>query len=207
MSLYEILGVAAEATQSEITKAYRKLAQKFHPDRPEGDTQKFQAITRAYEILSDVDRRARYDETGDENEGPSIKERAINFLMELFEEMLNGDLYGNLIDRCKEHISCKQVSLVSLETRTRIDITKLEKALGRVSCTGTNIFELVASKKLAHLKAQIVDIEQTQKLLKEMCTRLEEHTDNAPQIMQMDHHFLKGNLFNPRNFGFTFPGT
>lgn len=65
--LYEMLGVSKSATASEIKKAYRKLAVKYHPDKnPDDDSaeEKFKEIGSAYEILSDEDKRAAYDRYG-----------------------------------------------------------------------------------------------------------------------------------------------
>ena len=64
MNLYEVLGVDFQATQQEIKDAYRRLAQRYHPDRDTGDKEMFQSITAAYEILGDPELRQRYDETG-----------------------------------------------------------------------------------------------------------------------------------------------
>lgn len=64
---YEILGVPKDADDSTIKKAYRKIAMKFHPDRNQGDKaaeEKFKEAAEAYEILSDKDKRARYDRFG-----------------------------------------------------------------------------------------------------------------------------------------------
>lgn len=60
MDHYQILGVAKEATDTEIKKAYRKLASKHHPDKG-GDAEKFKEIQKAYETLSDPNKRAQYD--------------------------------------------------------------------------------------------------------------------------------------------------
>ena len=64
---YEVLGVAKDASAEEIKKAYRKGAMKYHPDRNPGDKtaeEKFKEIGEAYEVLSDPDKRARYDQYG-----------------------------------------------------------------------------------------------------------------------------------------------
>ena len=64
---YEVLGVGKSAEQTEIKKAYRKLAIKYHPDKNPGDSkaeEMFKEAAEAYEILSDADKRARYDRYG-----------------------------------------------------------------------------------------------------------------------------------------------
>ena len=64
---YEVLAVAKAAGAPEIKSAYRKLAQKYHPDRNPGDAEaeeKFKEAAEAYAVLSDTDKRTRYDHYG-----------------------------------------------------------------------------------------------------------------------------------------------
>lgn len=64
---YEVLGVAKGATEREIKKAYKRLAMKFHPDRNDGDAaaaEKFKEVKEAYEVLSDPQKKAAYDQYG-----------------------------------------------------------------------------------------------------------------------------------------------
>lgn len=64
---YEVLGVEKNASDAEIKKAYRKLAMKYHPDQNPGDKtaeEKFKEVGEAYEVLSDADKKARYDQYG-----------------------------------------------------------------------------------------------------------------------------------------------
>lgn len=64
---YEILGTAKNASEAELKKAYRRLAMKYHPDRNAGDTEaetRFKEVKEAYEILSEPQKRAAYDQFG-----------------------------------------------------------------------------------------------------------------------------------------------
>lgn len=64
---YEVLGIAKDADENTIKRAYRKLAMKYHPDRNPDDTtaaENFREVTEAYEVLTDANKRARYDQYG-----------------------------------------------------------------------------------------------------------------------------------------------
>lgn len=105
---YKVLGVSKEATDKEITRAYRKLAKKYHPDANPGSEDKFKEISAAYDVLDDAERRKEYDEvrrlgplagglgnfgrggTGDGTSG------GFNFRLDDL-----GDIFGNLFGNAR----------------------------------------------------------------------------------------------------------
>lgn len=66
MNPYDVLGVSKDASDQEIKRAYRKLSKKYHPDlnHEPGAEEKFKEVNEAYEILSDPQKKAQYDQFG-----------------------------------------------------------------------------------------------------------------------------------------------
>jgi len=92
---YKLLGVSENASQKEIKKAYRKKAKKFHPDSNSdtADEEKFKKINKAYDILGDEEKRAKYDQfgkagvTGNASAG---HQRAASNFQDIFEQIFGG---------------------------------------------------------------------------------------------------------------------
>lgn len=97
---YEVLSVKREASEKEIATAYRKLAVKYHPDSNPGDedaTAKFKEAAEAYEVLSDADKRARYDRYGHAGvQGQHHEFQSAEDVFEIFGDLFGGGMFGDL---------------------------------------------------------------------------------------------------------------
>ncbi len=96
---YDILGVPKNAAEEDIKKAYRKLAMKHHPDRNQGDDikkseEKFKEAKEAYEMLSDPQKRAAYDQHGHAGVDPNIGGRGGENMGGFAEAF--GDIFGDI---------------------------------------------------------------------------------------------------------------
>ena len=107
---YEVLGVSKSASADELKKAYRKLAMQYHPDRnPDNKeaTDKFKEVCEAYEVLSDTDKRHRYDQYGHDGMKSAFGPGGFDFgrdfthtgdFQDLFENIFGGgfgDIFGS----------------------------------------------------------------------------------------------------------------
>src|SRR3954453_12925158 len=98
---YEVLGLKREASFEEIKKSYRQMALKFHPDKNPGDAAaetRFKEAAEAYEVLSDQEKRARYDRYGHAGlDGAGVHNfRNAEDIMSAFSDIFGGGLFGDM---------------------------------------------------------------------------------------------------------------
>ena len=118
---YEVLGVPKDASADDIKKAYRKMAMKYHPDRNPGDKEaeeKFKEVGEAYEVLSDADKKARYDQYGFAGVDPNFGAGAGGYGggfggFDGFSDL--GDIFGGFLVGC-----ALAVALAALSARWRL---------------------------------------------------------------------------------------
>jgi molecular chaperone DnaJ len=110
---YEVLGVSRNASDAEIKKAFRKLAFQYHPDRnrePEAE-EKFKIINEAYQVLSDPEKRNRYDRYGRVDVEGGFSDFGFGGLGDIFESFWEG--FGNIFGRTAQRVPQKGESLQS----------------------------------------------------------------------------------------------
>lgn len=114
MNPYEVLGVDGRATLKMIKTAWRKLSAVYHPDKETGDREKFEEAKLAFDVLSNPERRKRYDTTGRTDDSPVTPKRvraAFEYIMGQVIDAQRPD--GSTDDPCWENIRDK--ILLSIE--------------------------------------------------------------------------------------------
>jgi len=141
---YEVLGVASQATEAELKKAFRALAMQYHPDRNPGDKQaeeRFREASEAYAVLSDPDKRAHYDRFGTApgSGGAGGFDSGFGSLFEdIFENFLGGGGRGRRTRAARAEDLQYELKITLEEAaaglETKIQIPRLETCQ---TCSGT----------------------------------------------------------------------
>ena len=124
---YQVLGVAKNASAAEIKKAYRKLAQEFHPDRNAGDKEaeeRFKEAAEAYAVLGDGEKRARYDRFGHAGvqgtggQGPGFNADIFNMLAQEMNDHAVEEFAKYFIGRPSNWLEVTKKSVLAARTAT-----------------------------------------------------------------------------------------
>lgn len=136
---YEVLQISRHADEETIHRVYRMMAARYHPDNPKsGDTERFLAMRKAYEVLSDPARRAQYDRT----HRPADEDALPIFELEDFTDGLEGEvnrrlgILSVLYHRRRINGSKPGISLLDLERRMALPREYLDFALWYLQSKG-----------------------------------------------------------------------
>lgn len=147
---YKTLGIDRHALADEIRAAYRKLAQRLHPDK-NGGVDEFQALEEAYRVLSDPEARARYDRGEDPGNPESKEQKAMSRLAKMFQQaagVARDD--KDMIALIREGIAASIKNGQQQINANRQAIEKAEHTLGRVTYNGegVNLLEGVINEQI-----------------------------------------------------------
>jgi len=179
MNPYTILEISPQASDEEIKKKFRVLAQRYHPDRVGGNEEKFKQVNLAYSILNDPVRKKHFDTTGQYNVNPSFREEAINNLAKLLTYFINEidpDL-ENLIVCMKNDIQREKNTITTQISVCITKITKLEKFLKKIKRKkdGENILKAFVASQITSQENNINSLNRNLEVGDKMLEILEDY--------------------------------
>lgn len=187
VDLYAVLGLKKTATAAQVRKAYRKLAAKYHPDQNPGEdvVAQYHAVCEAYEVLSDPERRRRYDETGDASRPPPPDQELLSVIapavIRVFQECHTGqttipgwfgesksdpkrtDLAARVRDLLKPDLAKIEDHITSLKKAKKL----LAEIAGRFSVdSGPNLLDELVRSQARGVESDLAAAEQRAGVLK-----------------------------------------
>ncbi|MBV7457358.1 DnaJ domain-containing protein [Acidovorax sp. sif1233] len=156
---YATLGVARDANHAEIVRAYRRAASHAHPDRG-GSKERMQALNMAKDVLTDPERRARYD-AGEDDTRQAAEDKARTLILKLFAEAIEQDA----IDPVKGVRAALNTGIAEVAVKMRAlsrAIVRLGAQRNRVTAkTERNVFKELLDAAIASSEASIRKLEDT----------------------------------------------
>jgi curved DNA-binding protein CbpA len=130
---YETLGVHKNETQEGIKDHYRMLSKKYHPDRPDGNAEKFKKLASAYEVLSDPERRKIYDLTGSDVTAAEFDRKAGGLLQQIFQLVVTQNGLAKMPSVDVITVMNEQMNLGMRELEKNIEVARTSrKGIGKV---------------------------------------------------------------------------
>lgn len=163
---YSVLGVGKDATPAQIKKAFRKKASENHSDKNGGDDTAMAAINMAYKLLSNPEKRKRYDETGDDGiYTHTIEEQAVNVIMMLASQIIEKapEHVGIVAEITKALKRAEQECTQTIAEKKR-SIAKFERRSKTVKAKKNNLLQGLFQQHIDQLKQTIAALENNIKI-------------------------------------------
>lgn len=195
MDLYKLLGLNSDASEEDIKRGYRTESKVHHPDKG-GDTELFKQIAKAYSILSDPEKRKRYD-SGESAEsiskaGVSVELLILRQLVELFTNIVlstDQPQYSDIVAQMKHHL---KNNLNKIDHGMKTELTKIERleiVLNRIKkSSGENIFIGSAQAQITNIKLLIANMEASKSHNEKALKMLEDYSYQVDENPNLAHY-------------------
>lgn len=180
MDLYKILGIKKGASDKEVKEAFRKRAQKVHPDRKGGNEEEMARLNLAYQTLSDPEKKERYDTTGSVIPPTPIRHEAIQILVKIMDDITEAMQEGDLIKKTWEIVTSNMVVLtqtkgVLVKKLAYIKKVKTKIELKNKKAGKDNIYMVFFDNKIEKLEKALKDAERAEKIAAVVLEILDEY--------------------------------
>lgn len=179
---YATLGVAQDASLDDIKRAYRRAARHAHPDRG-GSHERMQALNKAKDVLTDPERRARYD-AGEDDTRDTIDDRARALVLQLFAEAIDlnaRDPFRGALDGLNDGIQQAAQKIVA----TQRAITRMNTQRDRVTAkTERNVFKDLLDGAIASAESALVKLESTKATAQRAIDILTSEYEPGPGVVE-----------------------
>lgn len=201
-SLYTILDVENDASQEDIKKAYRKKAQAHHPDKEGGDEELFKEIQKAYEILSDANKRKHYDETGEESKD-NLNNEVIESLIGIVLNVIQGNdvKRNNILATAITLVNRQQDTHRSKRKQATLEHERLVEAARRITCVKgkENILKLAIESQANRIKLAMREIDKVLAIGEEILVVIADYSYETDQPQSP----AASSVYRPWNSHFT----
>lgn len=165
-SLYDILGVAPDATPEEIKAAHRAAVKRTHPDTNPGGAEAFQAVDKAYRILSDEQSRAFYDQTGrvDRKTDAHVESKSMGMLVMFLNAICNAsetDFEHDLLEDVRSrihHAVGKMDQKIFEQQKAAANLEKFKSRLTKAGSEGRDILADLLDGHAAEMRRPLEDM-------------------------------------------------
>lgn len=194
MDHYATLGVEHDASPEDIKQAFRRAASAAHPDKG-GSDKAMAEINRAYEVLGDMERRTRYDETGEDAAPTSIEAEAGELVMTWFARAIDAD--------AGEFLASAQAQCRAERTRTKgaagtiaKRIAQLQTRHSKIHHPGeTNAAHMVIDQMMRSLQAAAAQMERQGTVIDAAGKLLSAYTTTETKPVRADEYLARHPLF------------
>lgn len=191
--LYAILGVSRDATPEEIKAAYRRVSKRAHPDMTGGSVTAFAQVQHAYQVLSDAERRARYDATGDaaEQQPDNSAARIHSFVMGAIDRAIqeHPDIdHRDIVKRAIQLLEADRRDGASANRQLGESRLKFEKIRSRMRFKGdgVDLIDHTLADRVGEIDRSIAGNEATMVQVGEAIERLHGGWDYQVEVRQRE---------------------
>ena len=179
-TLYDDLAVEKDATPEQIKKAYRQKAKQTHPDNG-GKCDDFRAIAKAYNVLSDEEKRKRYDQGEDPdniNQSNTHEQQVMSTVFNIFNQVVDQNIdfdHNNLFEIVRQNLQINQQNFKNEKDRNQNNIDKYNKILKRIKKKHESmLFIQLLDDKIRGCNATIIQLEHQIKICEDALKLIEE---------------------------------